>query len=170
MVMVKKQERREREREREREICTSFYYNNLDLYGYIVNEKYSSCYKCLLVIMERRKQKLLQRGSQMYAMLIYHNETQENCVEQNFCSYTSTEAKHNQALTDVLWRIFWGKRGDHVSSFHLLMVFIYKHDSRKILATNKWFTNLSFFYVSLICLLTKHWKMSVSTFFQQLLR
>ena len=79
--MVKK---KEREREREREIFTSFYYNNLDLYGYIVNEKYSSCYKCLLVIMERRKQNLLQRGSQMYAMLIYHNETLENYIELNY--------------------------------------------------------------------------------------
>ena len=74
--------------------------------------------------MERHAQAVLQRGSQMYAVLIYHNETQENCVEQNFCSYTSTEAKHNQALTDVLWRIFLGNRCDHVSSFHLLMVFV----------------------------------------------
>ena len=34
--------------------------------------------------MERRKQNLLQRGSQMYAMLIYHNETQENYIELNY--------------------------------------------------------------------------------------
>ena len=34
--------------------------------------------------MERRKQNLLQRGSQMYAMLIYHNETLENYIELNY--------------------------------------------------------------------------------------
>ena len=77
------------------------------------------------VSLERHTQTVVQRGSQMYAVLIYHNETQENCVEQNFCSYTSTEAKHIQALMDVLRRIVLGKRGNHVNRFHLLIVFIH---------------------------------------------
>ena len=65
----------------------------------------------------------------MYAVLIYHNETQENCVEQNFCSYTSTEAKHIQALVDVFRHIYLGKCGNHVNCFHLLLVVIHKNIS-----------------------------------------
>ena len=90
--------------------------------------------------MERHAQAVLQRGSQMYAVLIYHNETQENCVEQNFCSYTSTEAKHIQALMDVLRRIYLGKCGNHVNCFHLLLVVIHK-PSIGIYAKNENFGN-----------------------------
>ena len=63
--------------------------------------------------MERRKQNLLQRGSQMYAMLIYHNETQENYIELN---YVAALQRKPHGIRPLL-KYKWSRKNDNPNNF-----------------------------------------------------